>query len=275
MDFFGRVADRIVADLAPTRVLDAGCAWGLLVEALRARGVDAWGIDISAYAIGQVAPAVAPYCRVGSIAAPLASTPDERFDLIVCMEVVEHMPPDESERAIANLAAHTDSVLFSSSPLDLREPTHINVRPPEGWAELFAREGLFRDVDFDARFVTPWAWRLRRDTPTLHGLVRRYERWAAAADYAAKEARAEALATQQALAVAETRVERLDWLETRAAELVRDLEDAMAARSDADFERNRTLAQLTDALQTIRAMESSIFWKLRRPWAAASRWLRR
>ena len=37
--FFGTIADRIVADIAPRRVLDAGCAMGLLVEALRERGI--------------------------------------------------------------------------------------------------------------------------------------------------------------------------------------------------------------------------------------------
>jgi 2-polyprenyl-3-methyl-5-hydroxy-6-metoxy-1,4-benzoquinol methylase len=53
--FFGGIADRIVTVLRPGRTLDAGCAWGLLVEALRARGVDAYGFDVSSYAIGQVA----------------------------------------------------------------------------------------------------------------------------------------------------------------------------------------------------------------------------
>lgn len=277
LTFFGQIADRIVSDLAPRRVLDAGCAWGLLVEALRERGVEAFGIDISDYAIGQVAPAVAPYCRTGSIAEPL----DGQYDLIVCMEVVEHMPPAESERALANLAAHTSELLFSSSPFDLREPTHVNVRPPEGWAEVLARHGFYRDVDFDASFVTPWAFRARKETLPAHAIVKRYERWAAARDHAASEARAHALDTQRALADAEARLARLAWLEAKAAELVTDVqaqtrerEVAEAARADAEFERDRAHAQVADALRTIRAMESSVFWKLRRPWAAISRRLR-
>src|SRR5688500_7735012 len=88
LTFFGRIADRIVADIAPRRVLDAGCAMGLLVETLRARGVDAVGLDISSYAIDRVHESVKPFCRQGSIAEPL----DGRFDLIVCIEVLEHMP---------------------------------------------------------------------------------------------------------------------------------------------------------------------------------------
>ena len=46
LTFFGGIADRLVADVAPKTVLDAGCAIGLLVEALRQRGVDATGIDM-------------------------------------------------------------------------------------------------------------------------------------------------------------------------------------------------------------------------------------
>src|SRR5262245_52311499 len=51
MGRFGATADAIVRTLRPRRVLEAACAWGLLVEALRARGVEAFGFDISSYAI--------------------------------------------------------------------------------------------------------------------------------------------------------------------------------------------------------------------------------
>src|SRR5256885_3044754 len=54
MAFFGHVAKRVAEELQPSSVLDAGCAMGLLVEELRKRGIDAWGVDISEYAIAQV-----------------------------------------------------------------------------------------------------------------------------------------------------------------------------------------------------------------------------
>jgi 2-polyprenyl-3-methyl-5-hydroxy-6-metoxy-1,4-benzoquinol methylase len=67
---FDRLAQRIIQDIQPATVLDAGCALGMLVEALRHRGVEAWGIDISEYAIQNVATDIQPYCRVGSITEP-------------------------------------------------------------------------------------------------------------------------------------------------------------------------------------------------------------
>ncbi len=170
--FFGKVADHIVQEIAPHTVLDAGCAMGFLVESLRRRGVEAFGVDISAYAIEHVHPDVRPYCWVGSITDPFP----QRYDLIVSIEVVEHMPAEEAQRAIANICRHTDDVLFSSTPFDYQEVTHVNVREPESWAEAFARHGFFRDVDFDASFITPWAVRYRHSDEPVHRLVRAYER---------------------------------------------------------------------------------------------------
>jgi SAM-dependent methyltransferase len=170
--FFGVVADAIVREIRPATVLDAGCAMGFLVEALRQRGVQAWGIDISEYAIAQVDPSTQPYCRVQSIAEPF----ERNYDLITCIEVLEHLPSPDTPRAVANLCGHTGDVLFSSTADDFAEATHFNVQPAEYWAEMFARHGFYRDLDFDASFLTPWAVRFRRRDDPPHRIVRDYER---------------------------------------------------------------------------------------------------
>ena len=170
--FFGRIADEIVVRIAPRTLLDAGCALGLLVEQFHLRGVQAEGVDISEFAISHAPEVVRSYVRQASVTEPFG----QRYDLIVCIEVLEHMPQPEAERAIVNFCAHSDDILFSSSPLDFREATHINVHPSEHWAELFARQGFLRDVDFDASFITPWAVRFRRRSDTLPRVVRDYER---------------------------------------------------------------------------------------------------
>jgi SAM-dependent methyltransferase len=169
---FGRIADAVVREIRPQTVLDVGCAIGLLVEVLRQRGVEAYGIDVSEYAIGQVHSTVKEYCRVGEATKPFG----RRYDLITCIEVLEHMPPEEAQPAVANLCAHADGVLFSSSPFDYAEVTHFNVQPPEYWARLFAQQGFFRDIDLDAGFLTPWAVYFRRQDKPLAAIVADYER---------------------------------------------------------------------------------------------------
>ncbi len=170
--FFGSIADRIMRDIRPSTVLDVGCAMGFLVEALRQRGAEAFGVDISEYAIQNVHPDIQPHCWVGSVTDPFP----RKYDLIVCIEVLEHLPPREAEQAVENLCRHSDDILFSSTPLDYREPTHSNVQPPEYWAQLFARHSFFRDVDFDASFITPWAARFRKTREPVARVVAAYER---------------------------------------------------------------------------------------------------
>ncbi len=145
---------------------------GLLVEQLSRRGVDAWGVDISKYAISQVHESVADHCSVGSLVEPL----DRRYDLVVCIEVVEHMWPDDARTAIANLCAASDRVLFSSSPSDYAEPTHLNVQPPENWSAQFAEHGLFRNLDHDASYIAPWSVLYERQSADPRELVRNYDR---------------------------------------------------------------------------------------------------
>jgi hypothetical protein len=250
--FFGLVADRIVADISPRQVLDAGCAMGLLVETLRDRGVDARGVDLSSFAIASVSEALRPFCAQGSIAEPFG----RRFDLIVCIEVLEHMPADEADRAIANFAAHTDDVLFSSTPFDYREPTHINVRMPEDWAEAFARHGFYRDVDFDASFITKWAVRFTRRSIAAPRLVRDYERrfWQARA--AEHDARAYSLELQQRLDAVERERDRLAPFEPEVHEL-------RILRGDLEETANKLRQELTGTHNTIAAMERSLFWRAR------------
>jgi hypothetical protein len=115
---------------------------------------------------------VRPFCRVASITDPLP----ERYDLIACIEVLEHLPPEQASLAIDNLCQHTDDLLFSSTPDEFKEVTHINVRPPEFWAEAFAQRSFVRDVDYDAGFIAGWANRYRRSTDPLPRAIGGYER---------------------------------------------------------------------------------------------------
>ena len=172
LTFFGLVADMIVADISPKTVLDVGCGMGFLVESLRDRGVEANGFDVSEYAIAHVRDDMRAYCWQASAADPFP----RRYDLIVCIEVLEHLEPEGAVRAIANICSATDDVIFSSTPVDFAEETHVNVQPPEHWALQFARHGFFRDVDFDGSIITAWTARFRKSQESLTRVVTMYER---------------------------------------------------------------------------------------------------
>jgi SAM-dependent methyltransferase len=170
--FFDGVADAIVAQLNPRTVLDAGCAKGFLVAALRERGVDAVGFDVSEFAISDAPASARPHVRVGSLTDPIEGT----YDLVTCIEVIEHLDPADAHTAVANLAAASDRLLLSTTPGERDEPTHVNIQPPERWSQMLAAHGMFREFHHDASYLSPWAVLYRRGDPTLTDLVMDYDR---------------------------------------------------------------------------------------------------
>ncbi len=157
MPFFNSVADAIVERFNPKTVLDAGCAMGYIVEALRDRGVEAYGFDISEYAISHVREDLKPFCFVHSITDRIPETYPQKFDLVLTVEVLEHLFPEMGTKAITNLCHYSDTVLFSSTPDDITDRTHVNVQLPEYWAKEFAKNGFYRELTHSVQFLSPWA----------------------------------------------------------------------------------------------------------------------
>lgn len=157
INFFGMIADRIVEDLSPKTVLDAGCAMGYLVAALRDRGVEAFGIDISRYALSRVREDIKSYCFQGSLTDPLPEEMPQKYDLVVSIEVLEHLYAEDGKKAVYNLCQLADCILFCSSSSDFSEKTHFNVQQREYWARLFAENGFLDNLNYRPTYITPYA----------------------------------------------------------------------------------------------------------------------
>ncbi len=265
---FRGFADRIVSDIGPANVLDAGCATGYLVEELRERGVEAFGVDISDYAIAHANAGAAPYCRVGSVADPFPRA----YDLIVCIEVLEHLPKDEAEATVANLCRHANDILFSSSPHDFKEVTHFNARPTDYWVEQFARHGFYPDADFDGTFLTRWTLRFRKGHEPVPRAFAAYERrryWLEqeieGIRAAALELRRDLGAKDDELRIKEREVAELAALEAREEAVL--AQKAEAERRAAEAERRAAEAERRAAEAERRAAEilSSISWRVTAP----------
>ena len=249
VDLMETVAASIVKTLRPVTALDVGCAIGMLVEALRDRGVDARGFDVSSWAVGQVPAHLQPYCWVGSVTEEIEGD----FDLITCIEVLEHLPPSLAADAVGNLCRHGRVVLFSSTPDDFAEPTHLNVEPSGYWADLFLRHGYVRDLDFDASFLAPHAMLFRSGDAEASALVGNYERALSRADMRFRRSTEQRDRLQAQVAAHEDlrgEVERL-----QAA--LRNEESRRAAESLAAFEKvrefeagQRRLAALLEAAES-------------------------
>ncbi len=107
------------ADIKGKRVLDVGCGGGLLSEAMAAAGAEVTGIDLATEAL-QVAKLhllesglKADYRAIS--AERLAASEPDSFDVVTCMELLEHVPdPASLVAACARLVKPGGKVFFST-----------------------------------------------------------------------------------------------------------------------------------------------------------------
>ncbi len=111
--------EKLAAGLAGKSVLDVGCGGGILAEAMAARGAKVTGIDL---ADKPLKVALLHRHETGSSvdyrlvsAETLAEESPGAFDVVTCMELLEHVPdPPSTIRACAQLAKPGGMVFFST-----------------------------------------------------------------------------------------------------------------------------------------------------------------
>ena len=113
-----------IGGFAGKRVLDVGCGGGILAESLAAKGADVTGIDLAEDALN----AAREHAQTRSVkidyqltsAETLAAQvtkfgAGERFDVVSCMEMLEHVPdPTTVIAACARLCKPEGQVFFST-----------------------------------------------------------------------------------------------------------------------------------------------------------------
>ncbi|MGY1490647.1 bifunctional 2-polyprenyl-6-hydroxyphenol methylase/3-demethylubiquinol 3-O-methyltransferase UbiG [Methylobacillus pratensis] len=107
------------AGLAGKRVLDVGCGGGILSESMSERGADVTGIDLGEKALKvaqlhQYESGAKVDYRLISVE-DLAQEEPESFDVVTCMEMLEHVPdPAAVVLACARLVKPGGKVFFST-----------------------------------------------------------------------------------------------------------------------------------------------------------------
>lgn len=111
--------ERVAQGLAAKSVVDVGCGGGILAEAMAQRGAKVTGIDLSAKPLGVAklhrleSGVDVDYRLIGAEA--LAAEAPATFDVVTCMELLEHVPaPASTIAACATLAKPGGTVVFST-----------------------------------------------------------------------------------------------------------------------------------------------------------------
>jgi 2-polyprenyl-3-methyl-5-hydroxy-6-metoxy-1,4-benzoquinol methylase len=143
--YTGAFADFLIGEYAPQSVLDIGCGDSLLLAALATRGVDAFGVDGSTAAVRSAPWRV--FVFKADLTQPLVL--NRSFDLVMCIEVAEHLPPKFSNIIISSIAAHAKArIIFSAAHPGQGGEDHLNEQPIEYWLKRF-RSHCF-EIDHDA-----------------------------------------------------------------------------------------------------------------------------
>ena len=106
-------------NLEGKKVLDVGCGGGILAESISQSGADTYGIDLSDKALKVAelhALEVGANLSYRSISAEsLAEIEPEQYDVVTCMEMLEHVPdPLSVVRACAKLCKPGGTLFFST-----------------------------------------------------------------------------------------------------------------------------------------------------------------
>ncbi len=114
-----------LAPLAGKSALDIGCGGGILAEAMAKRGARVTGIDLSAKAL-KVAQLHLLESKIAVAyeaisAEDLAARSPGAYDVVTCMELLEHVPdPASTVRACARLTRPGGHVFFSTINRNLK-----------------------------------------------------------------------------------------------------------------------------------------------------------
>ena len=109
-----------IIPLEGLRVLDVGCGGGILADAMARKGADVLGIDLASKAL-KVAQLHALEAQTDGVryqeisAEALATELPGHFDVVTCMEMLEHVPdPSLVVKACATLVKPGGHVFFST-----------------------------------------------------------------------------------------------------------------------------------------------------------------
>ena len=109
-----------IAPLNNVRALDVGCGGGILADAMARKGAEVLGIDLSSKAlkVAQLHALQAQTPRVSYREISAEDLADElpgQFDVVTCMEMLEHVPsPASVVRACATMVRPGGWVFFST-----------------------------------------------------------------------------------------------------------------------------------------------------------------
>jgi len=143
----------------PSSVLDVGCCTGTWLRAALDAGV-AQVVGIDGVDIPEDQLLIPRECF---LLRDLTTAVDlgRRFDLVICLEVAEHLDVKHADTLIHTLTLHSDCIVFSAAAPNQPGQHHVNCEPPSTWQKRFNKLGFACDDEVRWRLwneacLEPW-----------------------------------------------------------------------------------------------------------------------
>lgn len=140
-----QVAPIVTQLFSPGSVLDVGCGTGTWLKAFDECGVlDYFGVDGAYIDILKLRIPLERF-QPADLRKPLFL--DRKFDLVVSLEVAEHIEAEYSDIFVESLIRHGDTILFSAAIPGQGGQNHVNEQWPDYWLKKFLAYGYtFHDI---------------------------------------------------------------------------------------------------------------------------------
>lgn len=132
-------------------VLDVGCGTGTWLKVFHDYGIkdicgiDGVYVDINSLVIESKYYKALDLCNEFNL--------NKYFDLVICLEVAEHLPEESAEKLVQSLVNHSDIIIFSAAIPGQGGQNHLNEQWPLYWSNLFKTVGFER---YD--LIRPYIW---------------------------------------------------------------------------------------------------------------------
>lgn len=127
----------------PQSIIDIGCGPGLYLSPFT--DIIHLGVDISFEAIDDKVRKISKdNFRVTNITLPTFTVPI-KYDVALCLEVLEHIGMEHMEQTIKNLTSVSDRLIISIAQPGQAGLNHVTLQPYSYWEDLFKRNRFMRD----------------------------------------------------------------------------------------------------------------------------------
>ena len=132
------ILDLTIELFHPHSVLDVGCGTGISLDYFKRKGITVRGLEGSTLAISKARNA--SLITLHDLDTPIDL--GEKFDLVWCFEVAEHIHPNYVSTFLDTLTRHGDQVLLSAAQPGQGGMGHLNEQLPGYWIERMEARGF-------------------------------------------------------------------------------------------------------------------------------------